>query len=448
MSSLDINALETSEQLLVNKEVSKSALRIRGLHLDSMPAVPDSEVIPLITELRGKFDPYLDADTEESKGGFDTIEAFSKESLKTNEVWVKEKRIYDNSPSDFYPEDPEIPGKKQSRVLVECADGRNSPTLFMKKDQLTGRYAIEWLPYAGLIIFPEVESGMSQDELEKKLLADLGLKQKVFARLDMVFGQKVKEFLELKAGQPELAKLDFEFQSHFHGKTFPHHGCGAHCSDFNLAQAETIKNVFLVDFWLKEKYPKHYKAGDFRVYRTGHDTGDGGNVYSGSYLDETRVSPEYHSKHRKMFEQATKFKPPRVDQFGVTQHYQKKYLKIDVEEHDEQTIRLSQTHFGHTLKGQSVLEISWTDSPELILAHLKVLLGIVDKNYRKHHPEKPAIMHLDIPARNYEIASIYEKLRSLILADPEIRDRISQNILKILVTQTDPKTLKSREISF
>ncbi len=417
----------------------------RDLHLERVKPATQKLVVPIVIEARNQLGLYIDMENDQPKEGFESSQEFAKHDQEVNQVWAREKQIYNRSPLEFYPDDPELPSKKQSRILVECADGRNAPTLFMKREQLTGRYAIEWLPYVGLIIVPEIESGLDQDQLAHKLLSDLELKKKAYERLDMIFGQKIKEFLKRKTTQPVLAKLDFEFQAHFHGKEFPHHGCGAHCSDFNQAQAETIKNVFLLDSWLKEKYPKEYKAGDFRIYRTGHDTVEGGNVYSGSFLDQTRVTQEYRSKHQKMFDQAAKFNPPKVDQSGVTQNYQKNHLNIDVEEHDEQIVRVSQTHFAHTLKGRSALEISWTDSPELILDHLKLLLGIVDKNYLKHHPDKPAMLHLDVPARNYKIAAVFDKLRELIASDKEINDRIKENTLAILVTQTDPKTLKTRD---
>lgn len=383
---------------------------------------------------------------QEPREGFNNSRDFLRFNLEMNHILASEREMYNEAPLDFYPADPEMPDKKQSRVLIECADGRNSPALYIQQKDLLQRYSIEWLPFAGLIIVPELQSGKTKAETMEELEQNPDLKNEIFKRFDTIFGPKVKIHIQRKMHLPTLHKLDFEFQSHFHGKEFPHHGCGAHCSNFDLAQAETIKNAFLLEEWLKERYKTQTELGYFRIYRTGHDTGEGGNVYGGSYLDESRVSKEYYSKHAEMFEEAKRFQPPKQDERGIAMNYQDNHLQIDVEKHDEQVVRVSQTHFAHTLLGQSVLEISWTNNAKLIFQHIKVLLGIIEKNYRQTHPENPAIIHLDLPLGRPEVSRVFRELRSMITDDPELVHRFNSGTLEMVVTETDQKTLQSKEV--
>lgn len=384
---------------------------------------------------------------EEPKDGFKNKFSFLRFSMEMNHILSTEREMYNEAPLEFYPDDPEIPGKKQSKVLIECADGRNSPALYLPQKDLLQRYSIEWLPFAGLIMVPELQSGKTKAETIKELDQNDELKKEIFKRFDLIFGPKVKTHIQRMMHLPSLHKLDFEFQSHFHGKEFPHHGCGAHCSNFDLAQAESIKNAFLLEEWLKDRYKTQTELGYFRIYRTGHDTGDGGNVYAGSYLDENKVTKAYYSQHAQMFEEAKRFQPPKQDERGVTMSYQNNHLQIDTEKHAEQVIRVSQTHFAHTLLGQSVLEISWTNNAKLIFQHIKVLLGIIEKNYRKVHPDKPAIIHLDLPLGRPEIRRVLSGLYPMIIDDPELKQRFSAGTLEMVVTETDQKSLKTREMA-
>ena len=382
---------------------------------------------------------------DQPRDGFESAQTYLDFNQKRNELWAKEKAIFNQSPADLSFDDPELPGKKQSRILVECADGRNAPVLFMDKKDLIKRYSIEWMPFAGLIIVPEIDNALTVPQLEEKFKAEPELEKMVFARMDLLFGQKVQEFIEKKTHQSQYAKLDFEFQAHFDGHHFPHHGCGAHCSNFNNAQLETIKDCILTERWLRARFPKQYVNGEFRVYRTAHDTGDGGNVYDGALLDQQKVDQEILTKHAAKFVEAKKYLAPQPagNQDGIIYPYMANHTEINEADHDEQTVRISQDHFAHTLVGQSVLEICWTESAANVFSHLKILLGIIEKNYRKNHPEKPAIVHLDLPEHDTTIEKVYEAVMDMIQNDAELKTKMDAGTLQIVTTVTNSQTFVS-----
>lgn len=394
--------------------------------------------------IRALLQSHLEEFPKEPKGGFNNSRAYVRYAERMNMLLAEERAIYNQSPLDFHPEDPESPGKKLSTILVECADGRNSPHLFLDQADMLTRFATKWLPFGGVMIFPEIPLGQSEQELDAMLDSNPELKAQIYRRLDVVFGASVRRFLRRKNDSDQFSQLHFEFQSHCQEKGFPHHGCGAHGSNFDEAQAETIKNCFLVDRWLKEFCPTKYGEGSFKVYRTVHDTGEGGNVYSGTHMDQKRVSSGYRQKHQSMFDQAAeKFSPPKAKGLaaGVVREYKSNHLSIDTEKHSEQAVRVSNTHYAHTLVGQSVLEISWTDSAENLFAIINKLLGIIDKNFREDGKNsKPAILHFDRLFDRPDISSVLNTVMSKIHADESLQSRLNDGSLQIVTSVTDPHT--------
>ena len=381
---------------------------------------------------------------KEPNGGFNSAKSFVGYAKEMNKLLAEERSIYNQFAIEFHPEDPELPGKKLSIILVECADGRNSPHLFLDQSDMIARFATKWLPFGGVVIVPEIPSGLSEQQLDEMLESNPQLKKAIYKRLNLVFSASVNKFLRRKIKSDQFSKLHFEFQSHCQEKGFPHHGCGAHGSNFDEAQAETIKNCFLVDKWLRDTCPERYKEGSFRVYRTVHDTGEGGNVYSGTYMDQKRVSSDYFQKHQIMFDEAAKkYSPPKSKALaeGVVREYKNNHLSIDTEKHSEQSIRVSNTHYAHTLVGQSVLEISWTDSPQNLFVIIDKLLGIIEKNFRDNgQNSKPAILHFDLPDGRGDIMSVFSAVMNKIHADESLQNRLKDGSLQIVSSVTDPHT--------
>ncbi len=394
---------------------------------------------------------HLEKFPKEPTEGFDSVDDYMEYDEHMNIILSEERGLYNQHSIAFHPEDPEMPGKKMCSVLFSCADGRICPTNFMEEENLISRFATRWLPAAGLILVPEIPKGNSSKGIDKLFQSDPSMKEMVFNRFDNSLAAKVTNFLKKKESSDGFSRLHFEYQSHYQEEGFPCHGCGAHGSDFDKAQAETIKDAILVDMWLADRYPEQYAAGWFRVYRTTHDTGPGGNIMSASHLDKKRVSTKYYEEHREMFEEAEqRFSSPVIkdNPEGVLKKHQANYMGIDEEKHGEQAIRIGDTHFAHTLLGQSVLEISWTNSPEILYTHITILLGIIERNFRQNGANsKPAIIHFDLLKDRTDIVDVFLKVMQKIESNPELNSRLSDGTLKIVATETNPHDYRSQRVN-
>ena len=434
----------------------------------------DSHGIEIEHEEARKYVEHVDKFPEEPKQGFNTVEEYKNYNRDMNLFLQGERAKYNQNPEQYHPEDPEVPGKKMCKVTFTCADGRICPTNFLNKDQTIQRYATRWLPHAGLVIFPEVTAGQDSQQLDQSFQQDPKLKETVMSRLDSSLTAKVENYLKKitsKEHMDKFSRLHFEFQSHY-DSNHPNHGCGAHKSNFDSAQAETIKDAMLVEMWLKERYPDQFAKGWFRIYRTVHDTKTGnqdksatnapdqgsaesnqdekgnGHIYSASNLDKTKVSKAYYEEHKQMFLDAeARYSSPVIkgNPEGVFQEYKDNYVGIDEGSHSEQAIRIGDTHFAHTFLGQSVLEISWTNSPENLYKHIKILLGIIEANFRKNGENpKPAIVHFDLIQGRPDIAQVYEQTKQLILDTPEFKKQFDQGTLKIISSETNVHTYATK----
>ena len=362
--------------------------------------------------------------------------------------WIAEDyQKFLQDPMGLRLKDPENPQKFRKQILIECADGRNSLSLFIPADKLLGRFDLEWLPFAGNIIFPEL-TGMEQvNDVTDRLAEDEKMKKMFFERLDFLFGPAVDGAIkEYEAGK--LGKIFIEFQSHFDSHS-DHHGCGAHKSDLAAAQLETIKDCLIAEQWLKDRHPVEYQKHLFKVFRTTHDTGENGHVYRADKIDREKLSAEARSKYADLLDYSAKRyeSPVAYDEAaGIVKKYHGNPMEIATEEHDEQTIRVSSLHQASTLTGQSVMEISWTDSPVTIAQHLMVLLGIIEKNYRARHPEKPAIIHFDLVKDNEKMAGVYRQVKAILDQDEVIQRRKKEGTLIIVTTETDRDSYRLEEV--
>lgn len=413
------------------------------------PSVMSAERLAVVQAVIAK---HLAEFPEEPKAGFETAEAYLTYDWQINKIVAAEKYIYNQKSVDFHPEDPEVPGEKMCSVSIFCADGRICRANFLAKKDLFSRFATRELPAAGLVIVPEVNNGLSSEEIDQLLYFNPQLEKMIFERFDHSLAAKVNNFLIKKNNNNSgtFSRLHFEFQSHYEEKSFPDHGCGAHKSNFDQAQAETIKNCMLVDKWLQYRYPEEYALGWFRIYRTAHDTGTGGNIYTASKLDKEKVSKRFYQEHQTMFEEAeSKYFSPKIEGLpdGMFKIYQENHMNIDEERHTEQVIRISDTHLAHTLLGQSVLEISWTDSPENLYNHLLLLLEIIEKNFRQEGKNsKPAILHFDLLKGRPDLVQVYFGVLEKINENPTLSARLDDGTLKIVTTETNPHDYISNRV--
>lgn len=393
--------------------------------------------------LSGRVDDTLTVPSA-PKEGFNNLGSYTDYVLQINKRYAREFEEFKNSGGRFRLNDPENPGKFRGHILTECADGRNSLMLFIPQGEELSRFDYEWLPSAGVIFVPEIDSSASINGIQHFLESNPQLKEKIFKRFDMLFGQKIDESIEdYKRGR--LASVHIEFQSHFDSVQYPSHGCGAWGNNLVLAQLETIKNCMVAELWLKERFPDEYKKKLFKVYRTTHDTKPQGPVYSSAAVDMAYVREKAHGNEHLLDYAAKNYEPSvKADETeGIVRNFEGNPTDIETDEHDEQTIRVSKTHFASTIMGQSVLEITWTNNIPMLFDHIKILLGIIEKNFRKRNPFKPAILHFDLVNGDKTINEAYRQLISAIGDDRDLSRRMDEGSLIICSTQTDRQTYKT-----
>jgi hypothetical protein len=411
---------------------------------------------------------------KEPEDGFEHAFQYGVYVKELNRVMAYFHALAAADPNRYRLRDPENPEQFRGHFYMECGDGRNSLVPFKNPARVLNVFDTEWLPSAGNIFFPQISVPKTSGDVDEMFNTNPTLKKEVFARMEFLYGKKLQQLLaDYDSG--ELSTVWFEYQAHFDSEHFPHHGCGAHCSDLAAAQLETLKNCFLTEAWLKEMHSEYFKKGAFKVFRTCHDTGEGKPIYTARKIDNERLSgSEYAQKiapHADAIGYAHEhFEAPHLaePEEDIVRNYYGNPFEIEMAEHDEQTIKISNLHFASTLMGQSVLEISWTDDIETLYKHIKVLLSIIEKNFRnpetwgERYEEKkeaakrahkkapirtkipPAILHFDLVKDNVAMLRVFERLKRKLLRDPELADRIDSGSLQLIATVTDPETYKLR----
>lgn len=421
------------------RDVRRGVAGTIGDRLKELPLTPE-ERQSIIDSLEQHFREF----PEEPSEGFADATEYIRYASDINRLLVEERRLFNKHQAAFHLEDPERPGKKLTEVVVACADGRNCPTLCLSSEEILSRFASPWLPQAGLIIFPEIPAPRSMEDLESIYTGDQW--PMIKDRLQFMYGSKLQKYFRNKGNLGDVfGRFVMQIQSHFCASD-DSHGCGAHGSDFGLAQLEAVKNCFLIDKWLQETYPDHYERGDLKVYHTTHDTRKGGHIYSGASQNYRIRNNEIKNTYGEVFSKAQeRFTPPDTDKDmpDVYRKYVSNHYGIDTEKHGEQAIRVSNKHYAHTLLGQSVLEISWTNNPVNLKAIIKKLLGIIEANFRKSNPNKPAILHLDLLKGRDDMTEVYKELMLLLLNDQEIGARIQSRLLIIVTSFTDPDSYQT-----
>jgi hypothetical protein len=151
---------------------------------------------------------------------------------------------------------------------------------------------------------------------------------------------------------------------------------------------ETLKNCLIAEEWIKRKYGKYYGEGKIRLYRTVHNTGEHGDIHQAREVEKEQ-GVDWSKRIEDTAALEERFQHPhQVTAAGVIRPFQGNPLGAEIEKHYEQAIRVSNYHFAHTLVGQSTLEISWTDSLEIMKAHIKKTLFDCSGQFFKNPPRQ------------------------------------------------------------
>lgn len=425
---------------------------VGGLTTEFAEATKEAQAFP--DDLEVKRDGILSLHLPETPAdGFKGTVEFKDFILKTNEAISGEYAEFLARKNQLRQRDPEQPDKFVASIVTECSDGRNSELQFMDREELLARFDHEWLPFAGNVIFPEFERLEHSDDWDSLRAKDPALKEEFFSRLDFIYGRKIKEAVaEYKKG--ETSRINIEFQSHFqahhdhddvHGGVLHDtpvqdpHGCGAHKGNLLNAQLESIKDCLVTTSWLRERYPEEYKNGLFRVFHTTHDTSKQGAVYRAFHVNES-LPQDVRDKYEELFYYSAQiFEAPKAvdEQRGIVREYKGNPTSIETEDHDEQVVRVSKNHYASTLNGQSVMEMSWTDSSAILASDVKKLLGIIERNFRTRHPDKPSIVHFDLEKGNEQEAEVLAQTMDILNQDDDLAEKMENGLLHFVVTETD-----------
>ncbi|MCC6643897.1 hypothetical protein IT411_04050 [Candidatus Peregrinibacteria bacterium] len=379
------------------------------------------------------------------RGGFESYVDYAEYMFGLNDILVHEKQMAFSSGEVLKMADPLKPGKYRDEIVVSCADGRSSYDVHVPAEKQVNRFEAAWLPVAGNVLFPKVklENGLAEtvSGLDEKNKAE------VDERLTYLYGKKIDQALaEWQSGQGKVASLQIEFQSHVHADHQDKMGCGAHKCDLLGTQLETIKNAALTEAWLKAKYPEAFAAGFFKIIRTTFDMGGDKSIYSAAKVDQ-RIPAEKTQIYGKLFsEAAERFAPDQLTDktAEVFRKFQGNPLKIDLEKHDEQIIRVSDNQFAVSAVGQSALKMSWMDKVDVMADQIRLLLTIVNHYFKGRNPHKPILMHLDIDSSRPDQKNKLSDLYKMLINDDKVGPLIVSGGIQCLITETNPETLESK----
>ncbi len=237
-----------------------------------------------------------------------------------------------------------------------------------------------------------------------------------------------------------------EFQSHG-ADGHENHGCGAHGSLLEDALTMSAMNALVLERFLKERYPE-LGPEDIRISLTHHLNGRQEKVVD-VYVYQPRLFDRIDPSIRARIAEGERFRAPfqRTPLEGIVRvgkpdrEGKFKRSRINLEEHDEYIIRVSEYHKATGLSGASVLEQSMLPDLDQMEAIVLTLIGIAQKNRiardAKRGKNQPLFLRLDEPADNPEMAERYDDLDERLRQNPVIRDLLSSQKLFIVRSRTN-----------
>lgn len=256
----------------------------------------------------------------------------------------------------------------QKRIITHCSDGRIDMSIFYENPLERFRNPI--VPFAGIVL----------------ILKDAFRNAKTAAELDIFYSQNtayVNNLFENIFNRliKENPGAIIDLQSHSSAPDSAHHGCGAHASHTANALTETAKLAYLLSKWNPA----------LNIIRT-HNCTDEGVIYPASQFDKEALDDKGNKIGIGEFANITaQFDSPAK----FTGKMKKNHFNINMKNHAEQMILVSNTPFAHHHSERPALRLAWHPEAEFLAIFIKKLAGIIQKNYLARNPGAPMILHLD-----------------------------------------------------
>lgn len=349
------------------------------------------------------------------------------EEIRSHILSVNEKAAKD------YTAYKEIAGTFTSprRIIFHCSDGRIDMSMYYRNPLERFRHPI--IPMAGniLILANSFRNSQTTGDLDNFYSQNTAYVNNLF---EYIFDSHLKN-------NPG-AILDL--QSHSASPNSSHHGCGAHNSDTANALKETSRLAYLLSKW----------NPNLQIIRT-HNCTDDGTIYPAYIFDKKAPDAEGNSvgigelrnsmykfdPRAAIMEIPSKIEPP------VFAKTKENPFGIDIKNHAEQTILISNTPLAHHASERQALRMAWHPEADFMLAIIKKLASIIQKNYLSRHPDAPIILHLDVPQNKTEIDSKVNGVRTEFMKklaqDPELTQLVTEKKLFFISTFTNTETYKT-----
>jgi|GEM_PF-5716593 len=343
--------------------------------------------------------------------------------LKINNIAARDYAEYKERENEF--------ANNPRRIILFCSDGRVDVSMFFNNP--LERFRHPQLPMPGNIwIASEDFKNCDSRELLDKFYEEN--KKDV----DQLFEYMFDEYLK---ADPNCI---IELQSHSEAPGSYHHGCGAHKSNTANAVKETAKLAYLISRW----NPK------VRIVRTHNYTGQM-RLVPANEVDNNALDDHGNKIGiRDLAKITLNFDP---DSSILRGGNGENHFGIDIDNHAEQTILISNTPLAHHGGGRQALRMAWNTDPQFMFNFIRILMGIIKSNYLQKNPDAPIILHFDLPDGqnqihedggvtniNSNILLIRGRILDLMHKDYQIQTMLEQGRLLVITTLTDPRTYKTK----
>ncbi len=290
----------------------------------------------------------------------------------------------------------------------------------VKAVALAGKRALGVSMPDTISISPEVA------ELADVLESTSGEALRQVGRANPLLGEKVA-----KLGDEFPITLELQSHSNYGSES---HGCGAHGSNLNDALTLSAMNALIIQRFLQEEYPQ---VSNVHISLTHHFTGAREkivDVYRDDLFERIDSSVRARISDGEVFR--AQFQRDKVA--GIVRQGKVNFSGIDLQEHDEYIVRVSEYHKANGLSGASVLEQCMIPNLDQMEGIVTTLIGIAMKHRISTNPTQPLFLGLDEPDGNEEVAARYHQLYACLMQNAEVRRLVDDGKLFIVRSKTRP----------